>query len=421
MKKTNTLFFLFGLVGTVATFGAHAQNTLEIYGTVDAGITRVSGLAGGTQTQLASGIMDGSRWGIKGQENIGGGFQALFVLESRVEMDTGTQSNRPISGTQLPDRISTTTGLGLPNALAPVVADLGAQFGNTLGVNLNGAAYDRQAYVGLITPVGAVIAGRQYSPAFEIMGSFDAMQTQSALSAGQLASIPSGVDIRVSNALQYRIKVNDLTGALMYAPGETAGSNANNRFWGGMVSYKSQDFALGVGYNTKNNELGQKSLTNAVVGASIELSSGSLSMMYSSIKDQNPTGLSNISTLLQSPQFGSVAAATANLVQSAYVNAFKQDARLFNIGYKHTFGKNAATVAYTEIDDGTSSNADARSYGVAFKHSLSKRTDLNVVVAKVENSATSQIALGGGGYLGGVTKSAGTDSTSLAFGLRHRF
>jgi predicted porin len=418
MKKTNTLF-LFGLVGTVATFGAHAQNTLEIYGTVDAGITRVSGIEGGTQTQLASGIMDGSRWGIKGQENIGGGFQALFVLESRVEMDTGTQSNRPISGTQLPDRINTTTGLGLPNALAPVVAGLGAQFGDTLGVNLNGTAYDRQAYVGLITPVGAVIAGRQYSPAFEIMGSFDAMQTQSALSAGQLASIPSGVDIRVSNALQYRIKVNDLTGALMYAPGETAGSNANNRFWGGMVSYKSQDFALGVGYNTKNNELGQKSLTNAVVGASVELGSGSLSMMYNSIKDQNPTGLSTISPLLQL-SFG-LDAATANLVQSAYVNAFKQDARLFNIGYKHTFGKNTATVAYTEIDDGTLSNADARSYGVAFKHSLSKRTDLNVVVAKVENSATSQIALGGGGYLGGVTKSAGTDSTSLAFGLRHRF
>jgi len=186
-----------------------------------------------------------------------------------------------------------------------------------------------------------------------------------------------------------------------------------------MVSYKSQDFALGVGYNTKNNELGQKSLTNAVVGASVELGSGSLSMMYNSIKDQNPTGLSTISPLLQL-SFG-LDAATANLVQSAYVNAFKQDARLFNIGYKHTFGKNTATVAYTEIDDGTLSNADARSYGVAFKHSLSKRTDLNVVVAKVENSATSQIALGGGGYLGGVTKSAGTDSTSLAFGLRHRF
>lgn len=416
MKKTNTLF-LCGLVGTAVNFGAQAQSTVEIYGIVDAGITQVSGLEGGTHRQLASGIMDGSRWGLKGQENIGGGFEALFTLESRIELDTGGESNRPISGTQLPDRINTTTGLGLPNALAPVVAGLGAQFGNTLGVNLSGNAYDRQAYLGLITPVGAVIAGRQYSPAFEIMGSFDAMQTQSALSAGQLASIPSGVDIRVSNALQYRIKVNDLTGALMYAPGETAGSNANNRFWGGMVSYKSQDFALGVGYNTKNNELGQKSLTNAVVGASVEVGSGSLSMMYSSIKDQNPTGLSTISAGLQ----GTIGVSLANLVQSAYVNAFKQDARLFNIGYKHTFGKNAATVAYTEIDDGTSSNADARSYGVAFKHSLSKRTDLNVVVAKVENSATSQIALGGGGYLGGVTKSAGTDSTSLAFGLRHRF
>ena len=418
MKKNNTRF-LCGLVGSVVTFGAHAQSTVELYGIVDAGITQVTGLAGGTQTQLASGIMDGSRWGLKGQENIGGGFEALFTLESRIELDTGGESNRPISGTQLPDRIRTTTGLGLPSALAPVVAGLGAQFGNTLGVNLSGTAFDRQAYVGLITPAGAVIAGRQYTPAFEIMGSFDAMKTQSALSAGQLASIPSGVDIRVSNALQYRIKVNDLSGALMFAPGESAGNTASNRFWGGMVSYKTQAFALGAGYNAKNNERGRKSLTNAVFGASVEVGSGSLSMMYNSIKDENPAGLSNISTLLQS-SFG-LGATTANLVQSAYVNAFKQDARLFNIGYQHTFGKNSATVAYSEIDDVRVSNADARSYGVAFKHTLSKRTDLNLVVAKVDNSGTSQTALGGAGYLGGVTKSAGSDSTSLAFGMRHRF
>jgi hypothetical protein len=243
------------------------------------------------------------------------------------------------------------------------------------------------------------------------------MKTQSALSAGQLASIPSGVDIRVSNALQYRIKVNDLSGALMFAPGESAGNTASNRFWGGMVNYKTQAFALGAGYNARNNERGQKSLTNAVLGASVEVGSGSLSMMYNSIKDQNPTGLSTISAGLQ----GTIGVSLANLVQSAYVNAFKQDARLFNIGYQHTFGKNSATVAYSEIDDVRASNADARSYGVAFKHSLSKRTDLNLVVAKVDNSGTSQTALGGGGYLGGVTKSAGTDSTSLAFGLRHRF
>jgi predicted porin len=73
MKKNNTRF-LCGLVGSVVTFGAHAQSTVELYGIVDAGITQVTGLAGGTQTQLASGIMDGSRWGLKGQENIGGGF-----------------------------------------------------------------------------------------------------------------------------------------------------------------------------------------------------------------------------------------------------------------------------------------------------------------------------------------------------------
>ena len=46
----------------------------------------------GEQTKIVSGIADGSRLGFKGTEDIGGGFKAIFNLEARIELDTGTQT-----------------------------------------------------------------------------------------------------------------------------------------------------------------------------------------------------------------------------------------------------------------------------------------------------------------------------------------
>ena len=43
------------------------------------------------------------------------------------------------------------------------------------------------------------------------------------------------------------------------------------------------------------------------------------------------------------------------------------------------------------------------------------------VLARFNNSSNAQAAPGGNGYLGGVTATAGTDSTSIAVGMRHRF
>jgi hypothetical protein len=44
---------------------------------------------------IASGIMEGSRFGLRGTEDIGGGYKAIFTLENRFELDTGSVSNRP--------------------------------------------------------------------------------------------------------------------------------------------------------------------------------------------------------------------------------------------------------------------------------------------------------------------------------------
>ncbi len=406
------------------TCGAQAQD-VQLYGLIDAGVTRVTGLAQGSVTQLSSGIMEGSRWGLKGTEDLGGGYKAIFTLESRFESDTGGLSNRPASGGDLPDRVPTASSLGLTGAPAGVVSAINQGIGTQLGVNVGNTQFDRQSFLGLITPVGAVLAGRMYTPDYEIASKYDAMETQSALAAGQLAAIPAGFDIRVSNAVQYRVRAAGVEGSLMYGFGETGNSNANSRFMGAMAHYTTETFSVGTGYNTKNNVLGKKALTTTTFGGWMKVGPGKLSAVYSRHKDDNPDlyllAANGVATAVGNGTIAGADLASVPSILAGYQTAFKQRFDLFNIGYRITEGPHTVTVAYTSRDDKTTPNSDARSYGVAYTYALSKRTDVNAVLVRFDNKTNGQAAPGGNGYLGGVTRAAGVDSTSLALGIRHRF
>ena len=405
---------------------AHAQSAttpasaVTLYGLVDAGVMHVTGLRGGNRTFVASGLMEGTRWGLRGNEDLGGGYRALFTLESRVEADTGGLGSRPLSGLQVPDRLASAAALGLPAALQPAVTAAGAGVAAAaFGVNLNNALFDRQAYVGLVTPFGAFLAGRQYTPAYEIVGTYDALKTESGLSAGQVASFPAGVDIRLSNTLAYRVQAANFSGVAMYGAGETAGGNSRGRFWGGGAQDKSQPFSAGIGYNTRNDELGQKSLTTLAVGTNIAVGPGDLSLLFGDVKNDNPSGLSTLAATLGA---GGVPAAGAVAIQAAFTSALRQDGQLFHAGYRFkAHERGTLTVAFNKYDDKTRFNADTVSYGVAYTYALSKRTDFNVVLTHFDNRGQGQSAPGQAGFVGGVTDTAGTDSNSFAIGLRHRF
>jgi predicted porin len=401
---------------------------VTLYGIVDAGVVHVTGMRGGSQTFLASGIMEGSRFGLRGSEDLGGGYRAIFTLENRFEADTGGFGSRPLSGVQAPDRLSSAAALGLPASLQSVVTATTNSIATAgFGVNLNNSLFDRQLFVGLVTPFGAVLAGRQYTPAYEIVAAFDAMKTESSLSAGQVASIPASVDIRLSNTLAYRVQANQFSGVLMYGAGEVAGSSSNGRFLGVSGQYKTDAFSAGLGYNTRNNELGQKSLTNAIAGASLNVGPGAVTALLASVKNDNPSGLSTLAAsvapaLVAGGLPTATAAALATSVQNAYTAALRQDGRLINVGYR--FKPHAAgtlTVAYTRYNDRTAANADTSSYGAAYSYALSKRTDFNIVLTHFDNRGQGQALPGQNGFLGGVTETAGTDSNSFAIGLRHRF
>lgn len=414
MKKLT--FVATAVMGLLSASGAMAQSTVTLYGLVDGGFNHVSGLRNGSFNGIASGIMEGSRFGLRGTEDIGGGYKAIFTLENRLELDTGSVTNRPNSGNQLPDRVATTVNANLPAGLSGTPLALGtitainnAIGTNAFGVNLAGNLFDRQAFAGLVTPFGAFTLGRQYTPGYLVSATFDASQTQSSLAAGQVASLPAAFDIRLSNTLQYGIQTGGITAAIMYGAGEVAGNNSAGRFLGAMAIYKGDGFSVGVAHNEKKNEFGQKSLTNNVLGANVVAGPGTLYGLYATIKDDNPSGLS--------PFF-----ATAGPVfQNAYNVAFRQDASLMHIGYRLTSGVHTFVTAFNRLNDKRAVNADTDSYGVTYTYALSKRTNLNAVLTRFNNKGAGQIAPGGNGFLGGVTASAGTGSTNLALGVRHTF
>ena len=421
IKKTAFALSALALASSAAVAQSSASS-VTVYGIVDAGVVHNTGVT--NKNQVVSGIMEGSRIGLRGNEDIGGGFRAIFTLENRTELNNGTVSNRPQSGAQLPDRFADASLLvpalcpAQPCAIQAAVSQVNATLAaGALGVNIRNGFWDRQIYVGLVTPVGAVLAGRQYTPAYEVTATFDTLGTQSSLSAGQVASFPASTEIRIDNALQYRIVFGGLTASAMYALGGVPDNSKAGRLGGVMAMYRTDAFAVGVGYNQRNNDIGQKSLQSTVLGASAQLGPGTLSGLFVKFKDDNPSGVSSLATSL-APAVGVAAAST---LQQAYTNALRQDGKLLHIGYKMPLGPHTLYVAYSTFDDKRSFNADTASYGAAFTYAFSKRIDFNAVLTHFNNKNLAQAAPGQAGFLGGFTTSAGTDSNSLALGIRHRF
>ncbi len=381
---------------------------VSLYGIVDVGVQHVTGARGGDISQVASGIMEGSRWGLRGTEDLGNGYKAMFVLENRFEGDTGALSNRTISGSQLPDRFTA----GLPPA---VQAALNGAIGPSLGVNLPGRLFDRQAFVGMVTPFGAILAGRQYTPAFEISNRFDAFANATAASPGQLLSIPAGVDIRESNSLLYRVELQGFYGSAYYAFGESSAGTKNGRLVGINGGYQTGKYGVGLGYNERTNSAGQKSLNSLIGGANFDAGFANFFAMYGVIKEPNGSSAPELRAGLIAGGVPSV------LVDSSILPRFMQDARLYHVGVRIPLGTGTLTLGYSQFDDRRATNADATSYGAAYTYPLSKRTDLNLAVTQVNNNANAQVLPGGNGFLGGVTAYGGKDATSFQFSLRHKF
>ncbi|MFP3553055.1 porin [Paraburkholderia sp. SIMBA_049] len=83
-----------GLVALTATASVSAQSSnVTLYGIVDNGLQYETGLPKGHVFGAQSGGWAQSRFGLKGAEDLGGGTQAIFQLESRLNTQNGTFAN----------------------------------------------------------------------------------------------------------------------------------------------------------------------------------------------------------------------------------------------------------------------------------------------------------------------------------------
>ena len=87
MKKS-----LIALAVLSASSVAFAASNVTLYGVVDA--SAVVSKAGGQDTTVSmnSGFRNGSRWGIRGVEELGNGYAVGFILEQGYNMDTGNEN-----------------------------------------------------------------------------------------------------------------------------------------------------------------------------------------------------------------------------------------------------------------------------------------------------------------------------------------
>lgn len=128
-QSTFSRSLILGAALAACAGAASAQSSVTIYGRVDVNVQYSNKTAAFDDdiTELASGGIAPSIWGLRGTEDLGGGLSAFFNLEAHFQGDTGL-------------------------SVGP-------------GANPGAGGFRRQANVGLKSQWGSLTLGRQYSPA----------------------------------------------------------------------------------------------------------------------------------------------------------------------------------------------------------------------------------------------------------------
>ena len=440
---------------------AFAQSNVTLYGIVDVGVEFLD-IGDESTTRLASGMSQGSRWGLRGTEVLGGGYSAVFTLESRFSIDTGSVTNndsiywcRLAGSTASAVCPGVTLVTPLPPSLAPVVVGGMSAVNNALlqaitTVNSSGALFDRQAYLGVVTPYGAIVGGRQYTPGYEIINKYSVLGDQTALQFGQGYNTPQ---IRANNALQYRAELKGFTLSLMYGFGGSEGLR-NERataptdgddFMGGNIQYNTSNWGVGLGYNRTNvvpyatqaagTPTQKTGLEQINLGGWMGFGNVKVYAQWNHRENENPILTpADIQNLIVST--GGNLAAIQGILGSLNLHphdmdlmrglAGPTDSDAYHLGASWTIGNHVLYGVYNYGKDSARSawatqDASASHFGAAYFYNFSRRTALYAVAAFMKNSDQSRMSLSSAGYTTGWTTGFGEDATALQLGMRHSF
>lgn len=209
MKKS---VFIIAAIGSIAGT-ANAESSVTLYGLVDAGFAYANNVGGKKLYNASSGNIQGSRWGLRGAEDLGGGLAAIFVLENGFNPYTGR-------------------------------------------LNQGGDEFGRQAYVGVKSEkYGSITLGRQYDSVVDYTGPLEAASQWASLYSGHPGDLDNMNNTnRVNNSIKFAsANYSGLTFGGLYSLGGVAGNYNRNQIWSGGVNYSQGPLTLGAAYlNIKN-------------------------------------------------------------------------------------------------------------------------------------------------------------------------
>jgi predicted porin len=318
MKKSLLALAVCGSFMSVAS----AQSNVTIYGIVDLGFSHDNnGGTAGSVSRLDSGVLNGSRLGFMGTEDLGGGLSASFTLENGFAADNGTLAQ-------------------------------------------GGRLFGRQSWLGLNGGFGSVRFGRQMTPVYASSVTFDPFVD--AL-AGDSARLFNYSGSRIDNAISYNYDANGIRGQLMYGFGETAGNTSANRSIAALAGYKNGPIDVVLTYTGTNDATGNVTGKTTMLGGNYNFGPAAVYAAYAWNKDVvAPSGAvaagadSRNALLGVAVPFGAgtFKASWIKLSDKAVANA---DANQIAIGYVYDLSKRTAlytSFSRTANDSGAKYNTD---------------------------------------------------------------
>ncbi len=354
MNYKNSAIGVVALLATTISLAVQAQTTTTVYGVLDNGVRYSDGLgltatSGITETPasttaVVNGVDRSGRFGFTGNEDLGGGYQALFQLESDLYLNTG----------------STNVNIGTDKNTAAATAD---------------KFFERMAFVGLSTPYGQVTFGRQESALRDIIDDIDAIDGRftsfnpnlqyTALNSSSLVTSAStyygtgdggnGSMMRQDNAVKYVAKSGPVTGELLYSFGGVAGDSQAGSSAEASLNFNNGPLHLSAGYESLNNVTDTLKLTAYTAGGRVILGDWQFAANYGSntadntVATQIKTDVYSVGTTYSATQAIDLTLGYYN-VNRSWTNDVKPTATIDRvIGFaEYKFSKQ--TLAYLELD-----------------------------------------------------------------------
>jgi predicted porin len=380
----------------LASSSVLAQSRVTLYGVIDEGImylNNTGGPTGGKKVFLdaLSGIQ-GSRWGMTGTEDLGGGLRAIFTMESGVNINNGA-------------------------------------FGQ------GGTPFGRQVFVGLSSDrFGSATFGRQY----DMITYFAQIVTsQGPLAGSALFAHPGDLDntansLRVNNSIRYMSpSYAGFTFGGEYSVGGIAGDTTANSGYSVGAGYSNGPVTLGAAYaffkNPTSATAGSGFFTGNASGSSPL--SGVLNRGYVSAKAYQVViagasyvmGPVILGTSYSNVQYanlgGTLLGQTARFNTADFTVRYTfGPALFFSAAYVYTQGKSVQTTAGATVG-----NQHFNQVSLMADYFLSKRTDIFLEGAYQKASGTSSTGTAAVGAIGNLGDSSNNHQIGMRLSLRHKF